>query len=91
MARYRQTFVVEGTGTFPYDMLRYDHCWPALEIESTLLDSNQLFRDENWFKTPRRIKLARETESKVNLPTVARWQSFGWKVDLETLEILRIK
>jgi len=23
------SYTVEGTGTFPTDMLRYDHCWPS--------------------------------------------------------------
>lgn len=66
-------FEVEGRGTFPIDMLRYDSCWPksegtdSHEVEST-------FRPRSGGIT-RKVTLIGLTE-----PTEARWQSFGWKV-----------
>src|SRR5882757_4313205 len=32
------SFVVEGSGRFPYDMLRYDQCWPMTSIDSAAMD-----------------------------------------------------
>jgi hypothetical protein len=61
------TFTVEGPGnvTFPFDMLRYDLCWPKSETDSGMLTSD-------W---PRTIELRGLKE-----PTVRRWASFGWTV-----------
>lgn len=64
------TYQVEGGGTFPFDMLRYDTAWPSKEIETPLL-------------APYRVTLGtRRTISITGLrkPTVERWASFGWKV-----------
>lgn len=66
-------FTVEGRGSFPIDMLRYDSCWPAREgtdsfgIEASLRPRSG--RDK------RKVTLVGLRE-----PTVGRWESFGWKV-----------
>jgi len=57
-------FSVKGQFHFPTDMLRYDRCWPA---EQSALDDG--------FNEQRTIKLIG-----INSPTIARWQSFGWRV-----------
>lgn len=62
------TFDVTGTGSFPVDMLRYDHCWPAQSEDGILLDASHV-------KAPRSIRMRGLTG-----PTPARWRSFGWKV-----------
>lgn len=72
---YMQTFTVEGQFDFPFDMLRYDQCWPASESDSAKLHPEPANR-------PRleRVKLKRHVSQKADLPTVRRWESFGWQV-----------
>jgi hypothetical protein len=65
-------FTVEGRGVFPFDMLRYDLCWPASESESNRLDLYSLPQDAI---SQRRIHLRG-----LKPPTAARWRSFGWEV-----------
>jgi hypothetical protein len=64
------TFTVEGKNDFPFDMLRYDLCWPASESDSSLISFSitQPGRE-------RTIKLKGLTG-----PTPRRWASFGWTV-----------
>jgi hypothetical protein len=64
-------FVVEGSGDFPLDMLRYDRCWPAHADDASRIN-------------PSRVA-GRARERQIGLcglkpPTVGRWASFGWKV-----------
>jgi hypothetical protein len=61
-------FTVEGSGTFPFDMLRYDICWPASEPDSYRLDNGRM-------TNKRHVKL-----KGLKPPTFARWTSFGWTV-----------
>lgn len=68
-------FTVEGRGTFPVDMLRYDTCWPRSQEDTAKLERvsrRQHLRDDR----PVRIALS----SNGRPPTAARWASFGWKV-----------
>lgn len=62
--------IVRGTGLFPYDMLRYDQCYPATENDSQLLDS----------KAKRQVVLF--TAPRLTGATIGRWESFGWHVVL---------
>jgi len=62
-------FTVEGAGQFPFDMLRYDACWPYRGVDAAKLEHHQLDR--------RRVTV--ESRSRTT-PTTARWQSFGWSV-----------
>jgi hypothetical protein len=64
-AQNAPVFTVVGSGQFPFDMLRYDHCWPTWGDQSGLLTHTE----------QRRITLSGLTG-----PTPARWASFGWKV-----------
>ena len=70
-AQYAFEFTVEGSGEFPADMLRYDHCWPASEADSRLLE-NPIYKPG---RTRRVINLRGLTG-----PTPGRWASFGWTV-----------
>lgn len=67
--RYITTIVVEGSGDFPFDMLRYDQCYPASERDSYLMG----------YGHKRQVTL---TRSSVNAmpPTYRRWASFLWEV-----------
>lgn len=61
--------VVTGQGEFPWDMLRYDHCVPAMEIDSGALP-------EIW---PRAVVVKRYSGQPGGW-TEGRWDSFGWKL-----------
>ena len=65
---YYWTFVVEGSGKFPLDMLRYDRCCPFQQ------------EDVNWMESEGRRSAM--MLSYKGPPTVERWRSFGWTVDL---------
>jgi hypothetical protein len=70
MANYKKywTFTVEGRGHFPIDMLRYDRCCPYEQ------------EDVQWMSgtNQRSAKMI----SHMGPPTVDRWKSFSWDVDL---------
>ncbi len=66
-------YFVTGRGAFPFDMLRYDHCWPADGDAAASIGVT--FEDGDHFRKPRTIKLWSHRE-----PTTARWSSFGWAV-----------
>jgi hypothetical protein len=72
MPKIRETiFTVEGRGPFPFDMLRYDQCWPVSEGH----DSPKLGGD--YGAELRRVVL----KTNANMaPTPARWDSFCWTV-----------
>lgn len=71
---HKTRFIVRGSGEFPYDMLRYDACWPEHELGER--SSRQL--SGGWDRGPREVTLL--TERHV---TPRRWESFGWKVVTE--------
>ena len=62
-------FTVIGSGSFPFDMLRYDECWPLMPE-----DASALSREDR-----RKVELL--TNKRFG-PTTARWASFGWHVIL---------
>lgn len=64
-------YTVEGTGIFPFDMLRYDSAWPQHETDSGLIEAS----------TRRSGGLLRVHLTGLRKPTDRRWESFGWKVD----------
>lgn len=65
-------FNVTGTGEFPWDMLRYDRCWPA-DGDSVANMMYERGRDDPLKR--RTVQMASNTP-----PTVGRWQSFMWRV-----------
>ncbi len=58
--------MVRGSGHFPFDMLRYDRCWPATTADAIAVDMEDL---------PDRIVTVEGTREF----SEARWLSFGWK------------
>jgi hypothetical protein len=62
---------VEGSGDFPFDMLRYDSCCPAQEEDSVLLASHH---------QEKRIVTLRRFNRSGAPATATRWKSFGWTV-----------
>ena len=71
------SFTVRGCGIFPYDMLRYDQCWPVFPNDATNIAIHHPEDSE-----VREIQL----NSASTVPTFDRWASFGWYVDRDTLE-----
>jgi hypothetical protein len=67
-------FTVEGAWPFPYDMLRYDCCYPASEQQSAIFE--QLGRETTRAGVVTIELVARRRFA----PTSARWESFCWKV-----------
>lgn len=65
-------YTVEGKGEFPFDMLRYDQCWPKRSAEDVV---NMAPHHPGIVREVRRVTLVG-----FNSPTVDRWTSFGWKV-----------
>jgi hypothetical protein len=70
----RVEFTVSGSGEFPADMLRYDACWPRRQEDVT-----------EAFPGGPRPRLERRSVGMAShkLPTVGRWESFGWSVSDE--------
>ena len=64
------TFVVEGSGAFPVDMLRYDRCCPYEQ------------EDVSWCFLSGNANRSAKMVSWVGPPEAARWNSFGWTVDM---------
>ena len=67
----KYTFTVSGRGVFPVDMLRYDQCCPVFPGDAAYILTT--------FK--REVRLNSD-----KYPTTDRWASFGWYVDLSTIE-----
>ena len=70
---------VEGMGEFPYDMLRYDGCYPRTEADSAELSRHSTRR--------RIVQLIAERQPGEPLATPERWESFNWRV-IGTEEVL---
>jgi hypothetical protein len=65
--RYVRELLVTGTGRFPFDMLRYDACYPKSEEDTRLM----LGAGE------RQVKLIRVGHN-TTVATYDRWRSYGW-------------
>lgn len=81
-AHYAVATRARGTATFPIDMLRYDRCYPLREIDSVLIaqnvtDPHQRFEEDKIYLVKYSDKAAEKGQF-----TFARWDSFGWKVEL---------
>lgn len=79
---YLTRFVVEGTSTFPLDMLRYEVCAPDLQIDVVAI-AESLAHGPSHRRT---ITLARYAQRGWH-PEVARWRSFGWTVKPDSVEV----
>lgn len=70
---WRAEFTVRGTGLFPFDMLRYDRCYPARGEDVSLLT----------LVDGRAVTLVCVRPTKLDaeeVPSKMRWASFGWRV-----------
>jgi hypothetical protein len=74
------TFDVQGRGEFPFDMLRYDACFPASSTDAALMAVPERSRIDGFPRTIT-IKLKRWVPPGYPFkPTAERWASFGWSV-----------
>lgn len=64
-------FTVQGKGSFPLDMLRYDQCWPERGDDVSEIEERRSYGD--GLRNVRLIGVC-------STPTVGRWSSFGWQV-----------
>jgi len=77
MKLYVHEYKVIGSHDFPFDMLRYDHSYPAREAEIEM-DLAPHFGGPRFREI--RVVSLRCVAPKPWHPTDARWDSFGWKV-----------
>lgn len=89
---YRTDFVVVGSGSFPFDMLRYDCCFPT--HESAAIGGDYELADVDKAKATiegsgaleghridrRYVMLSRYHHGKDPNIHNGRWASFGWYV-----------
>lgn len=66
-------FTVFGNGDFPFDMLRYDSCWPYNSEDAASM------QPAYYAGKPQRRSIVMETNNP-HAPTTARWNSFLWGV-----------
>ena len=71
----RTTYTVSGRGEFPLDMLRYDECGFATQADRAAALGELV--PSTHVPGQRNIDMVSESGRR---PTVARWESFGWKV-----------
>lgn len=67
---YEWFIVVDGSGEFPLDMLRYDSCFPHTENDSYAITHHT---------GKRRILLCRRGVNETHA-SEGRWKSLGWAV-----------
>lgn len=66
--------IIQGRGEFPFDMLRYDSCYPNSERDSSLMaDTVRSYKSDGRWSVC--VRSASE-----NKWTVGRWESFGCKI-----------
>jgi hypothetical protein len=69
-------FTVEGGGTFPIDMLRYDACYPASEADSYATEWNV---GDGLRRVTLKHRVTKD-ECLNHYPTEDRWKSFTWNI-----------
>lgn len=78
-------FTVEGAGSFPTDMLRYDECFPDRSEDAICIGDR--FPEGTY-----RVTLRKKSEEKRVVVTDRRWESFGWRViEIEKPVALEVK
>lgn len=82
-------FRVIGRGEFPYDMLRYDGCWPYDSESAGKLATPPVYMGEDVYAKFRHeyrvLTLVGRKERRYWQPTSGRWSSFGWTVINESI------
>lgn len=69
---YKTIFTVEGSGEFPFDMLRYNGCFPLNESDSCKLNMHH-----SELRQVQLVKLHKDRKPEL---TPRRWLSFDWRI-----------
>jgi hypothetical protein len=78
---YETRFDVQGKGAIPFDMLRYDSCFPASSADAAKIEAaSSIHQTREERKAVRTITLVHRCERKDWEPTRGRWGSFMWAV-----------
>lgn len=80
---FRIQFTVKGSGEFPYDMLRYDACFPQTSTDINIMMDRAVGQRE--------VRMVTCRAHKTDTLTPARWESFGWTVDARTIAVEKVK
>jgi len=83
MTTYYTKFSVNGNGEFPFDMLRYDGCYPRGDDDAHRIHNTIRTESNTPPKGSERepIVLVHIGVRKHWEPTAGRWSSFGWGVN----------
>ena len=81
--RYQITYTVRGVDPFPMDMLRYDRSFPTGNKSLP----HVFRRIEDVHPGEYTVELATVRAYKGDLPTVGRWNRFGWHIDLDSVQV----
>jgi hypothetical protein len=75
-------FKVEGSGTFPVDMLRHDGCFPhSTDDAMSIVKGRGVGSKDRVHDTTRVVELVTHHPNKSDHRlTPERWRSFGWRV-----------
>jgi hypothetical protein len=70
---------VRGNGPFPYDMLRYDACFPAQQEDVLAMCQRERAGIPGLQRT---VNLMTVTTARIKTPFhPARWATFGWECE----------
>lgn len=75
-ARRGCKFTVEGNGYFPFDMLRFDRCFPSTSEDAVAMSATVTLPHRRG-EGPHRVTLSSDERME---PTKGRWASFSWHV-----------
>lgn len=75
MKMRRIEFQVEGRGEFPFDMLRYNACWPKDPEDAAKIQPNYV-----ELRTVTLCKFTDRDPPDYGVLTPERWRSFLWSI-----------
>jgi len=80
MKKYYFEITVKGRGTFPFDMLRYSHCWPvgAQDVEN--------LENSDRFNVRRTVSVGMIGNHVEAAHCVERFESFMWNAEITMAE-----
>lgn len=75
-------FNVTGRFMFPIDMLRHDQCFPLTPSDSGAIEDSMTVRNKQGYT----VQLGAYLDNPYATAHAARWESFGWRVDQDSIE-----
>lgn len=71
---------------FPIDMLRRDHMIPFSERDANIIQRT-IAHDLDETSGDITVRVFRWTTNRLWQPTYGRWESFGWRVNTDTINV----